>query len=156
LWHGFDKAIRLLAAALVFSAPALFSAESAQPELPVKTLRIGSTSVRAEVADNDAQRSAGLMFRESLAADSGMLFVMPSVGPASFWMKNTLIPLSVAFMDENGTILEIHDMQPKSEKIVKSTFSRIAYALEMQQGWFGKKNIWPGERVSGLPPPVRE
>ena len=96
------------------------------------------------------------MFRESLAPDSGMLFVMPSVGPASFWMKNTLIPLSVAFLDENGTIMEIHDMQPKSEKIVKSTFSRIAYALEMQQGWFGKKNIWPGERVSGLPPPVRE
>ena len=120
------------------------------------TRRTGTTSIRAEVADDDAERSAGLMFRESLAPDSGMLFVMPSVGPASFWMKNTLIPLSVAFLDENGTIMEIHDMQPKSEKIVKSTFSRIAYALEMQQGWFGKKNIWPGERVSGLPPPVRE
>ena len=148
--------IRLLIAALVFSASILFSAESAQPELPATTLRIGTTSIRAEVADDDAERSAGLMFRESLAPDSGMLFVMPSVGPASFWMKNTLIPLSVAFLDENGTIMEIHDMQPKSEKIVKSTFSRIAYALEMQQGWFGKKNIWPGERVSGLPPPVRE
>ena len=146
---------RPLIAALILAAPALFSAESAQPELPVTTLRIGPVSVRAEVADNDAERSSGLMFRKSLAPDSGMLFVMPSVGPASFWMKNTLIPLSVAFLDESGTILEIHDMQPKSEKIVKSTFSRIAYALEMQKGWFGEKNIWPGERVSGLPPPAR-
>jgi uncharacterized protein len=148
--------IRLLIAAVLFTAPVLFSAESAQPALPVATLRIGSANIRAEVADNDAERSSGLMFRESLAPDSGMLFVMPSLGPAAFWMKNTLIPLSVAFLDENGTIMEIHDMQPKSEKIVKSAFSRIAYALEMQQGWFGKKNIWPGERVSGLPPPLRE
>jgi len=146
---------RPLIAALVLAAPALFSAESAQPELPTTTLRIGTAGVRAEIADNDAERSAGLMFRESLAPDSGMLFIMPAAGPASFWMKNTLIPLSIAFLDESGTILEIHDMQPKSEKIVKSTFSRIAYALEMQKGWFGEKNIWPGERVSGLPPPAR-
>jgi len=70
-------------------------------------------------------------------------------------MKNTLIPLSIAFVDENGTILEIHDMKPKSEKIVKSAFPNIAYAIEVQQGWFTKKNIWPGERVSGLPPAAR-
>jgi len=146
---------RHLLAALFFTASFLPAAEVAQPELPVATLRIGSTSLRAEVADEDSERSSGLMFREALAPDSGMLFVMPSVGPATFWMKNTLIPLSIAFMDENGTIMEIHDMQPKDEKIVKSTFSRIAFALEMQQGWFGKKNIWPGERVSGLPQPVR-
>ncbi len=144
-----------LIAALFLAAPLLFSAETAQPELPVVTLRIGSTSIKAEVADDDAERSAGLMFRESLATDSGMLFVMPSTGPASFWMKNTLVALSIAFLDENGTILELHDLQPKSEKIVKSTFSRIAYALEMPQGWFARKNIWPGERVSGLPPPAR-
>lgn len=147
--------IHHLLAALLLCASLLNSAEVAQPELPVATLRIGSASLRAEVADEDSERSAGLMFRESLATDSGMLFVMPSVGPATFWMKNTLVPLSIAFMDENGTIMEIHDMQPKDEKVVKSSFSRIAYALEMQQGWFGKKNIWPGERVSGLPQPVR-
>lgn len=147
--------LHVLIAALFLPAPLLFSAETAQPELPVVTLRIGSTSIKAEVADDDAERSAGLMFRESLATDSGMLFVMPSTGPASFWMKNTLVALSIAFLDENGTILELHDLQPKSEKIVKSTFSRIAYALEMPQGWFSRKNIWPGERVSGLPPPAR-
>lgn len=145
--------IRLLFVAFLLTSPALFSVETAQPELPVATLTIGQTSIKAEVADDDAERSSGLMFRESLAPDSGMLFVMPSVAAASFWMKNTLIPLSIAFLDENGTILEIHDMQPKSEKIIKSTFTRIAYALEMQQGWFGKKNIWPGEKVTGLPRP---
>ena len=148
--------IRLLFAALALAVPLLFSAEKAQPELPTTTLMIGQTSVKAEVADNDAERSSGLMFRESLAPDSGMLFVMPSVAPATFWMKNTLIPLSIAFLDEHGTIMEIHDMEPKSEKTVRSTFPRIAYALEMQQGWFGKKNIWPGEKVSGLPPPLRQ
>jgi hypothetical protein len=147
--------IRHLLAALILASPSLHSAEVAQPELPVATLRVGSASIRAEVADDDSERSAGLMFREALATDSGMLFVMPSVGPASFWMKNTLVPLSIAFLDETGTIREIHNMQPKDEKIVKSSFPRIAYALEMQQGWFGKKNIWPGERVSGLPQPVR-
>ncbi|MEI8313645.1 MAG: DUF192 domain-containing protein [Verrucomicrobiota bacterium] len=143
--------IHALLAALILAAPALFSAETAQPELPVTTLRIGATSLKAEVADDDAERSSGLMLRESLAADSGMLFVMPSVAPATFWMKNTLIPLSIAFLDQNGTIMEIHDMQPKDEKTVRSAFPRIAYALEMQQGWFAKKNIWPGEKVSGLP-----
>lgn len=147
--------IRHLLAALLLAAPFLHSADVAQPELPVATLRVGPASIRAEVADDDSERSAGLMFREALATDSGMLFVMPSVGPATFWMKNTLIPLSIAFLDESGTIMEIHDMQPKDEKTVKSSFPRIAYALEMQQGWFGKKNIWPGERVSGLPQPVR-
>ncbi len=148
--------IHHLFSAIALSATLLFSGEPAQPELPVATLSIGLTSLKAEVADDDAERSSGLMFRESLAADSGMLFVMPTVAPATFWMKNTLIPLSIAFLDERGTILEIHDMEPKSEKTLRSTFSRIAYALEMQQGWFAKKNIWPGEKVSGLPAPLRQ
>lgn len=142
-----------LLTAFFLTAPLLFSAGTAQPELPVVTLRIGATSLRAEVADDETERSSGLMFRESLAPDSGMLFIMPAIGPASFWMKNTLLPLSIAFLDEHGTILELHDLQPKSEKTLQSRFSRIAYALEMPQGWFAKKNIWPGERVSGLPPP---
>jgi len=138
-------------ASFLLATSALFSAETAQPELPVTTLRIGQTSIRAEVADEDPERAAGLMFRESLAPGSGMLFVMPTVGPASFWMRNTPLPLSIAFLDEAGAIMEIHDLQPKSEKIVRSMFPRVAYALEMPQGWFGKNNIWPGERVTGLP-----
>jgi uncharacterized membrane protein (UPF0127 family) len=128
--------------------------ESAQPELPAVTLRVGKAAIRAEVADDDTERSCGLMFRTALARDSGMLFVMPVTGPASFWMKNTLIPLSIAFIAPDGAIMEIHDMKPGSEEMVRSAFPRIAYALEMEQGWFSKNNIWPGERVSGLPPPA--
>jgi uncharacterized membrane protein (UPF0127 family) len=140
-----------LLAAILLVISGVRAAETAQPELPVTTLRIGSTEIRAEVADDDPERSSGLMFRESLAPDSGMLFVMPSIAPATFWMKNTLIPLSIAFLDENGTIMEIHEMEPKSENLTRSAFPRIAYALEMPQGWFSKKNIWPGEHIAGLP-----
>jgi len=137
--------------AYVFSA-SLVARETAQPELPVTALRIGSAQVRAEVADEDGERVAGLMFRESLGENAGMLFVMPATGPAAFWMKNTLVPLSIAFIGPDGTIMEIHDMEPRSEKTTKSTFQRIAYALEMPKGWFSKNNIWPGERITGLPP----
>jgi uncharacterized protein len=89
--------LRILLAALLLTTGYIFSEETAQPELPVTTLHIGQANVRAEVADDDQERSTGLMFREALAPDSGMLFVMPTIGPASFWMKNTLIPLSVPF-----------------------------------------------------------
>ena len=127
--------------------------DAAQPALPSLPLRVGTRSVTAEVADDDAKRTCGLMFRESLATDSGMLFVMPAVGPVGFWMKNTKVPLSIAYIDPQGIIVEIHDMSPLSESVVRSVFPRIAYALEMQAGWFAKNNIWAGERISGLPEP---
>lgn len=152
---SFAMSIRL-ALLLLYAVPALVVArESAQPVLPVTLLRIGSVEVRAEVADEDPEREAGLMFREALGEDAGMLFVMPATAPATFWMKNTLIPLSIAFIGPDGTILEIHDMEPKSEKITRSTFPRVSYALEMSKGWYSKRNIWPGDRVTGLPPPPK-
>jgi len=129
---------------------------TAQPPLPTRELKVGSISVTAEVADDDAERATGLMFRESLAGDSGMLFVMPRVDRAGFWMKNTRIPLSIAFLDPRGMILEIHEMKAGSEKMVRSTFPNVAYALEMPSGWFSKKSILPGEKVAGLPPPAAE
>lgn len=127
---------------------------SAQPTLPTKTLTIGRESVIAEIAEKPAELEAGLMFRESLADNHGMLFVMPTVGPVSFWMKNTKIPLSIAYIDPRGAIAEIHELQPFNETPVRSLYPQIAYALEMPQGWFTKKNIWPGEKVSGLPAPA--
>ena len=149
---SFIMTIRIVLILIYAASATLVAAESAQPELPVTKLRVGAAVIRAEVADDDAERSAGMMFRESLAEDAGMLFVMPSTGPASFWMKNTLVPLSIAFIAPDGTVLEIHEMQPKSERVTRSTFPQVAYALEMPKGWFSKRNIWPGERVSGLPP----
>ena len=147
---------RPILVAFLFACFPLRAQEAAQPPLPALSLRVGSHSVAAEIADDDEKRTCGLMFRESLGKDSGMLFVMPSVGPVGFWMKNTKIPLSIAYLDAQGTIVEIHDLEPRSEKVVRSTFPRIAYALEMSRGWFSNNNIWPGERVAGLPEPSRQ
>lgn len=127
--------------------------DAAQPKLPVVELRVGGKSVAAEVADEERERAAGLMFRETLGADEGMLFVMPRPGPAGFWMRNTPVPLTIAYIDGTGAILELHDLEPHNEKVVRSAFPNIAYALEMPQGWFTENNVWPGERVSGLPKP---
>ncbi len=130
------------------------SVGAAQPRLPVVTLRIGSTSVTAEVADDPAEQEKGLMFRETLADGEGMLFVMERPGPAAFWMKNTKLPLSIAYIDPEGVIAEIHDLEPFNERAVPSVFPRVAFALEVPQGWFARKNIWPGERIQGLPKPA--
>ncbi len=125
-----------------------------QPTLPTTELRIGTKKITAEIADEHHERSAGLMFRKSLATDSGMLFVMDVSGPVGFWMKNTEVPLTIAYIDPAGVIKELHDLQPQNEKPVPSRFPNIAYALEMPQGWFSKNNIWPGERLDGLPKPA--
>jgi uncharacterized membrane protein (UPF0127 family) len=95
------------------------------------------------------------MFRKSLGANSGMLFVFPDVAPHCMWMKNTLVPLSVAFMDEQGTIVSIHDMKPHDETS-HCAAKPARFALEMNQGWFAQKGIKAGARISGLdkaPPP---
>ena len=130
---------------------AVFAQEAAQVSLPAITLNVGGKAVTAEVADEPRERETGLMFRKGLAADSGMLFVMPGPEPAAFWMKNTTLPLSVAYISEAGLILEIHDLQPLDERPVPSAFSNIAYALEMEQGWFAKNRILAGDRIKGLP-----
>jgi len=141
--------------ALFLLHPPLCPAQSGpQPTLPAIELRIGTKKITAEVADEDHERAAGLMFRKSLASDSGMLFVMDDSGPVGFWMKNTEVPLTIAYIDPAGVIKELHDLQPRNEKPVPSRFPNIAYALEMPQGWFTKNNIWPGERLEGLPKPT--
>ena len=141
--------------ALFFLHPLPCPAQSGpQPTLPAIELRIGTKKITAEVADEDHERAAGLMFRKSLASDSGMLFVMDRIAPVGFWMKNTEVPLTIAYIDPAGVIKELHDLQPRNEKPVPSRFPNIAYALEMPQGWFTKNNIWPGERLEGLPKPT--
>ncbi len=153
--NRFDRFSSLLKAVffalpILLAAPGINAQTAPQPPLPTIDLQIGSKMVRAEIADEEHERAAGLMFRGSLAPDSGMLFVMGRVGPVGFWMKNTAIPLTIAYIDPRGTILELHDLKPLNETPVQSRFRNIAYALEMPQGWFSKNNVWPGERVSGL------
>jgi uncharacterized protein len=128
-----------------------FAQETAQITLPEVTLNVAGKSVTAEVADEPQERTRGLMFRERLAPDSGMLFVMPRPEPTAFWMKNTSLPLSVAYINSAGVIVEIHDLEPLDERPVPSAFPNIAYALEMEQGWFAKNRILAGDRIDGLP-----
>jgi uncharacterized membrane protein (UPF0127 family) len=137
---------------LLLVAGSALSQETAQVTLPLVSLSVAGKAVTAEVADDAQERSMGLMFRERLAPNGGMLFVMPKPERASFWMKNTTLPLSVAYINSAGVILEIHDLQPLDEKPVPSAFPNIAYALEMEQGWFNENGILAGDRIQGLPP----
>jgi uncharacterized protein len=130
----------------------LLAQDAAQVALPAITLNVAGKAVTAEVADEPRERATGLMFRKNLAPGSGMLFVMREPERAAFWMKNTTLPLSVAYINQSGMILEIHDLEPLNEKPVPSAFSSIAYALEMEQGWFAKNRILAGDRIKGLPP----
>lgn len=118
--------------------------------LPTIKLTIGAHTATAEVAANDAHRSTGLMYRFSLPPDQGMLFVFDAVRPLSFWMRNTYIPLSIAFIDADGRILNIEDMAPKDERSTWSAGPAL-YALEMKKGWFAEKGIAAGALVKGLP-----
>lgn len=122
----------------------------AQQTFPVTTLSIGIHMIKAEVAVNDEQRAQGLMFREKMAPAEGMVFRFPETRHLCMWMKNTLLPLSVAFIDEKGRIINIEDMQPQTLN-AHCAKKPARYALEMNQGWFRRKNIRPGIQVVGLP-----
>jgi len=129
---------------LLAAAPAL-----AQP-LPVVQLNAGMHLIRAEVAADYGTRMRGLMFREAMPVNAGMLFVFDEPGAQCMWMKNTLIPLSVAFIDGTGTIINIADMQPHSEQSHCAARPAL-YALEMNRGWFAQRGIKPGMRLGGIP-----
>jgi uncharacterized membrane protein (UPF0127 family) len=113
-------------------------------------LEVGGKPVSAEVAACPQSRNHGLMYRMGLAPDCGMLFVYPDSALRSFWMENTYIPLSIAFIDEAGIILNVEDMAPFDRNNVGSEGSAV-YALEMVQGWFDDNQVGPGRKVSGLP-----
>lgn len=138
----------VLAAITVCSSAAGQPAQ-AQSGLPVATLNAGLHVIQAEVAGTDQTRSVGLMFRKSMDANRGMLFVFELSSRHCMWMKNTFIPLSVAFMDDDGKILNIADMTPHDETSHCAS-GPARYALEMNRGWFAGKGIKPGAKVSGL------
>ena len=118
-------------------------------------LSIRGHTLTVEVAADPVSRDQGLMFRRRLAGDGGMLFAFPHKEQMSFWMKNTHLPLSIAFLDTDGTILGITDMQPYDESShLSPTLAR--YALEVRQGWFASRRIVPGDRcVFRFPPGLK-
>src|SRR5688500_2616687 len=118
-------------------------------ELPEITLTVGAHKLTAEVANTDATRSTGLMHRRMLPENRGMLFIFPDVAIHGMWMMNTYLPLSVAFLAANGVITNIADMTPHTQDSHNAT-RPAKYALEMNQGWFKKRGIKPGDKVEGL------
>ena len=147
------KSVAVLAlAALLASMSASAQPADGKPQsLPITTIRVGPHPVAAEVAATPDQRTIGLMYRFSLPADHGMLFVFPEPQPLSFWMRNTYIPLSIAYIDVEGRILNVVEMAPRSDATHPSRGEAL-YALEMRKGWFADKGVGPGTRVTGLPP----
>ncbi len=132
------------------AASTIFAMSAAAADLPTTPLTIGSHKLIAEVAVSPEQRALGLMNRFSLKPDHGMLFVFERVEPLAFWMKNTFIPLSIAFIAPDGRIVNIEDMKPQTEESHWSKGPAL-YALEMRKGWFLEKGIGPGAVVKGLP-----
>lgn len=118
-------------------------------QLPRRTIKVGGVPVTAWIADNDPRRRLGLMHVRELPADHGMLFVYPDVRERSFWMKNTLIPLSIAYIDERGRIASILDMEPHDET-PRPSGAPVRFGLEMAQGWFRAHGIEPGAQVDGI------
>lgn len=109
-------------------------------------LSVKGETLQVEVADAPEEWAKGLMYRKTLPEDQGMLFVFPRPRRASFWMRNTFVPLSIAFLNRNGEILEIRDMQPLDATPIMSWSSDVWFALEVNQGWFERKSIQTGER----------
>lgn len=143
---------RLTAGALLGAA--FSSAAMAQnQQFGITQLSAGMHLIKAEVAANDPQRQQGLMFREKMASNAGMVFVFDAPATQCMWMKNTLLPLSVAFIDAEGKIVNIEDMQARTLDSHCSTKAvPVRYALEMNLGWFKQKNIKPGSMIGNLPP----
>jgi len=121
----------------------------AQPRLPTVPLAIGKHTLVAEIAATPETRERGLMFRYDMKENEGMLFVFPTARRQSFWMKNTPLPLSIAFIDARGLILNIRDMMPFTTDGHPSEGEAL-YALEMNRGWFARHGIQAGDRVRGL------
>ena len=136
-------------ALLIIAWLMLAPAQAQQPQLPAIDLTAGMHRIHAEVANDMRARMQGLMYRKSMPQNAGMVFVFEENAAHCMWMKNTLIPLSVAFIDEAGVITNIADMQPHSEQSHCATRA-ARYALEMNKGWFAQRGIKAGVRLRGL------
>lgn len=125
------------------------AATAGAQQMPEMVLAVNGHKLTVEVANTDPDRMQGLMHRRILPADRGMLFVFPEVAHHAMWMMNTYIPLSVAFIDEKGAIINIADMEPHTRNN-HPAIKPAKYALEVNQGWFRKHGIKPGAKVEGI------
>lgn len=141
--------IYALLAAVLATASLPVQAQQAG-RLPAVSITAGMHVIKAEVAASEGERQRGLMFREQMGQNEGMMFIFDSPAGICMWMKNTQIPLSVAFIDDAGRIVNIEDMQPHTTDS-HCAKKQVRYALEMNLGWFKRKNIKPGNVIEGIP-----
>ena len=143
---------RLLATGLIALASTAPAAAQGQPQMNLPRIEItaGMHRIEAQVAASPQERQTGLMHRKEMPAHEGMLFVFEQPATQCFWMRNTLLPLTAAFVADDGTIVNLADMKPQTEDSHCSA-KPVRYVLEMNQGWFAKKNIKAGARLAGAP-----
>ncbi len=119
-------------------------------DLPIAPIVVGNHQIEVEIAANPADRQRGLMFREAMPEDHGMLFRFPEERVRAFWMKKTPLPLSIAYADGGGRIVRIVDPEPLDER-PRSSGAPAKYALEMHQGWFARNGVFEGDRIGRIP-----
>jgi uncharacterized protein len=136
-----------LGALTAFFALSVTAQEAPQMNLPVVQLQAGMHNIRAQVAATVDQRATGLMHRREMAQHEGMLFVFEQPSVQCFWMKNTLLPLSIAFVADDGTVVNTDEMKPQTLDSHCSD-KPVRYVLEMNQGWFAKRGVKPGTRLT--------
>jgi len=145
------RALTTLAfAALAAACTAPATGQEAQMNLPRVALSAGMHRIDAQVAQTTEERTIGLMFRKEMPQHEGMLFIFEQPSIQCFWMKNTLLPLTAAFVADDGTIVNLADMKPLVTDSHCSS-KPVRYVLEMNQGWFAKKGIKPGAKLAGPP-----
>jgi uncharacterized membrane protein (UPF0127 family) len=142
--------IHLFCLLIVFASPAWAQSESPQLQLPRVQLSAGMYLINAQVVSTPEQRATGLMFRKEMPANEGMLFVFEQPGGQCFWMKNTFLPLTAAFIADDGTIVNLADMHPQSLDSHCSA-KPVRFVLEMHQGWFAKRGLKAGSKLAGSP-----
>ena len=143
---------RLLATSLIALASTAPAAAQGQPQMNLPRIEItaGMHRIEAQVAASPQERQTGLMHRKEMPAHEGMLFVFEQPATQCFWMKNTLLPLTAAFVADDGTIVNLADMKPQTEDSHCSA-KPVRYVLEMNQGWFAKRGIKAGTKLGGAP-----
>jgi uncharacterized membrane protein (UPF0127 family) len=141
-----------LCAAVLWAATVVHAQDAPQLDLPRVGLSVGIHRIDSQVAQTPEQRSIGLMFRREMPAHEGMLFIFEQPSQQCFWMKNTLLPLTAALVADDGTIVNLADMKPLTTDSHCSA-RPVRFVLEMNQGWFAKKGIKPGQRLAGGPFP---
>jgi len=134
----------------VMALPPLAQAQAPQMNLPRTQLSASMHLLDVQLAQTPEQRQIGLMWRKEMPQHEGMLFVFEQAASQCFWMRNTLIPLTAAFVDEDGTIVNLADMKPQNDDSHCSA-KPVRFVLEMNQGWFAKRNIKPGFKLGGAP-----